>query len=187
MALPSEIEAVVSNKDAQLAFLIQFHFVSVTKRIWIGGFGTLRTLDGREWDGLGEIVSLDGLAGPLSGNAPAGKITASGVSPDLLPKAVNERSEYQQQPVSFYLQAFQGQAKSGMPCPIGLRIMTTIEVSRTLDTRSLSINHESPYVGRNNPANGFYTDRDQQTRYPGDRFCERTPFLLFKQERWPDY
>ncbi|MDB6085551.1 MAG: hypothetical protein JWN43_3432 [Gammaproteobacteria bacterium] len=186
MSLGLAVDAIVSSRTAECAFLIKFDFLTVTKRGW-PSFGKLRTHDGNEWDGLGEVISIDGLSGPLSGSAPAGKITASGVSPDLLPKALNERSEYQQRPVSIFFQAFQNRIPVGSPCPIGLRIMTTIEINRTGDTRSLSINHESPYVGRNNPPNGYYTDRDQQTRYPGDRFCERTPFLLFKQERWPDY
>lgn len=168
------------------AFLVKFDFASATKRVWTG-FGRLRTLDGHLWDGIGELLSIDGLQGPLSGSAPAGKVTASGVSPDLLPIALGEQEEYTRRPIAIYFQAFQNRALVGNPLPLLLRIMTTIEISRTGETRSLSINHESPYVGRNNPANGWYSDRDQQSRYPGDRFCERTPFLLFKQERWPDY
>jgi hypothetical protein len=186
MSLPDPVQTVIGGTKAECAFLIMFSFLTTVKRVWTG-FGKLRTLDGNLWDGLGEVISIDGLAGPLSGSAPAGKITASGVSPDLLPVALNEQSEYRQRPVSIFFQAFEGRALVGNPCPLLLRIMTSIEINRTGDTRSLSINHESPYVGRNNPANGYYSDRDQQTRYPGDRFCERTPFLLFKQERWPDY
>lgn len=186
MALPSDVTAIVGGANAECGFLIKFNFLSETKRVW-SGFGRLRTLDGNLWDGLGEMVGIDGLTGPLSGSAPAGKVTASGVSPDLLPIALGEEQEYKQRPVSIFFQAFQDRVPVNNPCPLLLRIMTTIEINRTGDTRALSINHESPYIGRNNPANGWYSDRDQQTRFPGDLFCERTPFLFFKQERWPDY
>lgn len=186
MSLPSEVSSVIGAASVGGLFLIKFDFASGLKRVHTG-FGRLKTLDGYLWDGLGEIVSIDGLQGPLSGNAPAGKVTASGVSPDLVPIALGERDEYQGRPVSILFQAFSDRELVGNPCPLLLRIMTTIEINRTSTTRQIAINHESPYVGRNNPANGWYTDRDQQTRYPGDRFCERTPFLLFKQERWPDY
>lgn len=186
MALPSEVQAVVGSVTAECVFLIRFDFLSETKRVWTG-FGKLRTLDGNLWDGLGEVIGIDGLTGPLSGSAPSGKVTASGVSPDLIPIALNEQSEYKQRPVSILLQAFANRAPVGNPCPLLLRIMTTIEINRTGDTRSLSVNHESPYVGRNNPANGYYSDRDQQARYPGDRFCERAPSLLFKTDGWPQY
>lgn len=186
MALPDNIKAVVGSASAGCAFLIKLDFRSQTKRVWTG-FGRLRTLDGNLWDGLGELVSIDGLAGPLSGAAPAGKLTVSGVSPDIVPVALSEQDEYERRPVAIFFQAFSDRALVGNPLPLLLRIMTTVEINRTGDTRAISVNHESPYVGRNNPANGWYSDRDQQARYPGDLFCERTPFLLYKQERWPDY
>lgn len=186
MALPADISAVVSSRDPGIGILIKFDFLSVTKRVWTG-FGRLPTLDGSSWDGLGEIVTIDGLGGSLSGTASSGKLSVSGVSPDLLPKAIGERVEFMQRPVSLFLQAFQNRALVGLPCPLALRIMTSMEITRTADTRTISINHESPYIGRNNPAHGYYSDRDQQARFAGDRFCERVPFLLFKRETWPSY
>ncbi len=186
MTLPTEVATVVGSGVAAHAFLIKFDFLSETKRVWTG-FGKLRTLDNQEWDGIGDLVAISGLTGMRSGTAPAGKITASGVSPDLLPIALGEIDEYQGRPVAIFFQAFSDRTMVHNPCPLLLRIMTNISIDRTGDTRSLSINHESPYVGRNNPANGWYSDRDQQSRHPGDRFCERAPFLFFKQERWPDY
>jgi hypothetical protein len=186
MSVPSDVAAVLSSRDPQVGFLIKLDFVSATKRVWTG-FGRLRTLDGNLWDGLGEMVAIDGIANAMSTAATAGKLTVSGVSPDLLPKAIGEESEFLQRPVSIFLQAARGGALIGNPCPLALRLMTSMEVSRQGATRSISINHESPYIGRRNPPNGNYTDRDQQRRFPGDRACERTPTLLYKNERWPDY
>jgi hypothetical protein len=186
MALPDDVAAAVGARDAGWALLVQFAFLSEVKRVWTG-FGDLRTPDGRVWSGLGEVIGVDGLQGPLSGSAPAGKVTVSGVSPSLVPIALSELDEYTGRPVAFFFAVFANRSLIGGANPLGLRIMTTLQIDRTGETRTMSINHESPYVGRNNPANGWYTDRDQQSRYHGDRFCERTPFLLFKQERWPDY
>lgn len=186
MSFGPAVDAILGSGKVEYAFLLKFDFVSKTRRVWTG-FGTLRTLDGNEWEGLGEILSIEGLSGPLSGSAPAGRLSISGCSPDILAKAKNERGEYKQRPVSIYFQAFQNRIPVSNPCILGLRIMTSMEITHTGATRTISVNHESPYVGRNNPSFGYYTDRDQQSRYDGDRFCERTPFLLFKQERWPDY
>lgn len=187
MSLPLDVAAVVSSRDPGIAILIKFDFASATKRVWTG-FGKLPTLDGMSWDGLGEAVSIGGLGGgALSGQAPSGKLGVSGVSPDLLPKAIGERAEFMQRPVSLFLQVFQNRALVGNPCPLALRIMTSMEITRDAATRTISINHESPYIGRNNPAHGYYSDRDQQARFSGDRFCERVPFLLFKRETWPSY
>lgn len=186
MSLPPDVAGVVSSRDPGIAILIRFDFVSELKRVFTG-FGRLKTLDGQVWDGIGDVVAIDGLAGGLSGAASTGTMTVSGVSADLLSKAIGEKSQFIQRPVSFYLQTAQNGALVGRPCALGLRIMTSMEVSRTANQRTISISHESPYIGRNNPAYGTYADRDQQSRFAGDRFCERVPFLLFKQERWPSY
>lgn len=188
MSLPPDISAMIGARKSGLgiAWLIKFDFTSVTKRVWTG-FGDLKTLDVNIWSGLGEVVSIDGLSQLSNAAATSGTLTVSGVSPDLLAKAIGEEQEFLQQPVSFYLQAFQGRAVAFDACPLGTRIMTGMQISRTGDTRSIAITHESPYIGRNVGASGFYTDQDQQRRFPGDRACERTPYLVFKRESWPAY
>jgi hypothetical protein len=186
MALPAEIAALVAKREAPCAFLVRFHFVSGIVRVWTG-FGPLRTLDGQIWSGLGELGTIDGLTTAFNGTAPAGRLTVSGVDAGLMSVAVGETDDFEGQPVGIFLQAFDGRALSGMPCAIAVRLMMSLEVSRSVGNRTLSITHETPYTGRNRPAGGFYSDRDQQKRWPGDSFCERTPLLLFASRRWPDY
>lgn len=187
MPLPTALATAVSSRDCAIGFLIRFDFLTQTSFVWTG-FGTLITSDGARWLGLGELISIDAVGGAFSGQASSGSLTLSGVSPTLLPTAINQTSEYKQRPVAIFFQAFNAdRSLIGAPCPLALRIMTSMSIGRTGDTRSLTVNHESPYVGRNNPANGWYSDRDQQRRFPGDRACERTAFLPFKQERWPSY
>jgi hypothetical protein len=186
MPLPPEIAALVGSREAPCAFLVRFHFVSGIKRVW-AGFGALTTLDGQVWSGLGELGSIDGLSTALNATAPSGRLTVSGVDASLLSIAVGETDDFAGRPVAIFLQAFNGRSLSGNPCAIAVRLMTALEVTRTADARSLSISHETPYTGRNRPAGGFYSDRDQQKRYPGDTFCERTPLLIFQSRLWPDY
>jgi hypothetical protein len=186
MSLPSDVGAVITSRDPALAFLIKFDFVSITKRVWTG-FGKLKTLDGNLWDGLGEVISIDGLSQLSSTAATAGRLSVSGVSPTLLPTAIGEAPEYLERPVSFFLQGFKDRRFVSNPCALALRIITGMEISRDGATRTIAITHESPYIGRNNGANGYYTDQDQQRRFPGDRACERTPYLAFKRDAWPDY
>jgi hypothetical protein len=186
MAFPTAVNDVIASRDPAVAFLIKFNFVSATKRVWTG-FGPLKTLDGNLWGGLGEVVSIEGLAQLSSTAATAGRLTVSGVSPSLLATAIGEEPEYLQRPVSIFLQGFKDRRLVSNPCALALRIMTGMEVSRDGDTRSIAIIHESPYIGRNNGANGYYTDQDQQREFPGDRACERTPYLVFKREAFPNY
>lgn len=186
MSLPAEAAVTIVKREAPVAFLVELAFVSATKRVWTG-FGKLRSSDAREWDGLGELISIDGLGGALSGNAPAGKLTISGVSAAVLDKAIGEAAEFKDRPVAFYLQPFQNRALYGAPVPYGMRIMKNMEVTRSAGIRTIAINHEGPYAGRRRPAAGWYSDRDQQKRFAGDLACQRTPFLLFQQEVWPHY
>jgi hypothetical protein len=186
MSLPAEAAATVVARESANAFLLEFAFVSARMRVWTG-FGKLRTSDAREWDGLGEIISIDGLNLGLGTTASAGRIVASGVSSGVLDRARGEVGEFVLRPLIIYLQPFLNRAVYGAPVTLAQRLMTSMEVSRDGEHRTIAINHEGPYTGRRRPAGGRYSDRDQQLRYPGDKFCERDAFLLFKQEVWPHY
>lgn len=187
MSLPEEAGAAVSSRDTGLAFLIKADFASGSKRVWTG-FGNLVTPDGQQWQGAGELLSIDGLSAALNGAAPAGTIGLSGLTQvGYVALAKSDPSEYLQRPISVFLQPFMNRALFGPICPIAFRIMTSMDVTRNAGTRTIKINHESPYVVRNNPANGWYSDRDQQSRHPGDRFCERVYMTLNKIDAWPDY
>lgn len=185
MSLPAEATAVAFSRDATAPLLIELVFVSQTMRVWTG-FGKMRTLDGREWDGVGELGSIDGVSPSFSASAPAGKITVSGVSPRVVASAMNA-TEYRDRPLAVYMQPFLLRAPYGQPVPIALRVMKSLEFSRDARTRTIAINHEGPYVGRRRPPAGWYSDADQQKRHPGDQFCERVPYLKFKKDLWPHY
>lgn len=186
MALSAEASEVIVARESAVAFLIELSFVSETKRIWTG-FGPLTTSDARVWDGIGELARIEGLSQGIGTSAPAGKIVASGVSPLILSTAIGEVAEFKDRAIAIYMQPFLDRAVYGAPVTIALRIMKNMEISRDAGTRTIAINHEGPYTGRRRPAAGWYSDRDQQKRFPGDKACERTPWLLFKQEKWPDY
>lgn len=187
MALDPSVASHVSAPRAPCSFLIRFDFKSETKRVWLG-FGKLRTLDGNLWDGLGEIGSIEGLTGLADVTAPAGKLVASGVSPDILAIARGEVDDFTNRTVGIFLQAFDANGQCiSLPVPLALRIMTTMEVSRDANTRTIAINHEGPYTGRGRPPGGYYSHADQQFRFPGDMAFEFTPFMLNKTIAWPAY
>jgi len=185
MSLPTEAAATVLSANAVAAILIKLEFVSATKRVWTG-FGKLKTLDTSEWDGLGEVIGIDGIAPAFSASAPAGRIVASGVSSAVLAAAV-DATDYRDQPITIYLQPFQGRALYGNPVPIRFGIMKSLEITRNAGTRTIAVNYEGPYTGRRRPPAGWYSDSDQQKRHPGDKFCERVPYLQFKKDQWPHY
>lgn len=185
MAVPSQATEVVTASVAPVAFLLEFVFDSETMRVWTG-YGRFKSTDDRLWDGVGKLARIEGLSQGLSTSAPAGKVIASGVDADTWNAAVNA-TEYLDRPLNIYLQPFLNRAAYGAPVPIALRIMKNMEISRDAGTRTIAVTHEGPYTGRRRPVAGWYSDRDQQRRFTGDQFCERTQFLLFQQERWPHY
>ncbi len=185
MSLGTEADAAIVAREAPPAFLLEFVFVSETKRAW-SGFGKLRTSDAKEWDGVGEVASIQGLSAGLGTSAPAGQIIASGVSSTVLNAAVTA-SEYKDRPLLIYFQPFVNRTLSGAPVPLALRFMKNLEITRNAGLRTITVNHEGPYTGRRRPPAGWYSFHDQQKRHSGDLFCERVFDLLFKQERFPDY
>lgn len=189
MSLPTEATDVIVSREATAALLVELVFNNgsppETKRLW-NGFGKLKTLDAKEWDGLGELLSIDGLSPSFSASAPASRVGVSGVSTDVLAAAV-DATLYRDQPLIIYLQPFQDRALYGNPIPIALRFMKSLELTRDAGTRTISVNCEGPYTGRRRPPAAWYSNSDQDKRHPGDKFCERVPYLLFKKDQWPHY
>lgn len=185
MSVPLELAATIVSREAPIKALLELDLLSGPKRVW-AGFGKLQTIDGRQWDGIGDLGSIDAITQSFSASAPAGRITVSGVSPAVIAAAANA-TEYKDRLIRVYLQAFQGRALYGDPASLAMRVMKSLEISRDAGVRSVAVTHESPYFRRRSPPAAWYSDRDQQKRHPGDRFCERVPFLLFKRDDWPHY
>jgi hypothetical protein len=185
MSLPAEAAATVLSEEAVAAWLLEFAFESETTRVWLG-FGKLKTLDGREWEGKGELISIGTLEPCFSVSASPGTVTASGVSPVMMAKAL-AASEYRDRPLIIYLQPFQGRTLYGNPVPLASRFMKQLGFTRDEATLQIALEHEGPFTGRRRPAAGSYSDADQRKRHPGDRFCERTPYYRFARSQWPHY
>lgn len=183
--LTDEADEVIVEREVTAPWLFELAFDSETKRIW-NGFGRLKTLDGREWDGVGELVGIDAISPSFSGSAPPGRVSISGVTDEAIARAMNA-TEYRDRLLTIYVQPFQGMTLYGNPVPISTRVMKSLPITRDENTRTIAVEHEGPYTGRHRPAAGWYSDRDQKKRHPGDRFCEWVWILLFQKDKWPYY
>ena len=92
------------------------------------------------------------------------------------------------------LQLFDGAwAAEGAPMAVYIGVMMPPRVTRQAATetsgatRTLVLPTENAFFARGRPAAGRYTDREQQTRFPGDRFCEYTAQLVNHTINWPNY
>jgi len=163
--------------------------------IW-NGFGT-RTFAGRTYLGAGDLGQIDGLEEARLPVSHQVTFTLSGVpdSPaDILAKVLEATDIVQGRLAVVSLQLFDGAwAAAGAPIPIYFGVMMPPRVTREAATettgarRTLVLPTENLFFGRGRPAAGRYTDREQQTRYPDDRFCEYTAQLVNMTINWPDY
>lgn len=163
--------------------------------VW-NGFGN-QVFGGKTYLGCGDLGSIEGLEEARNPVSHQVTLTLSGVpdSPaDILAKALEAADIVQGRLAIVSLQLFDGawQPVSG-PIPIYFGIMQPPRVMREAATelagarRTLILPTENLFFGRGRPPAGRYTDREQQTRYPGDRFCEYVAQLVNQTISWPDY
>jgi hypothetical protein len=89
---PSARALDLQGNTVRCDLLVMFDFASGAMRLW-QGFGTLDTLDGHSWDGIGELGQIGDLESTLAGDAPQATFTLSGVNPAILHEAMNTSAE----------------------------------------------------------------------------------------------
>lgn len=191
---PSQI-ATLSESTVRLDLLAEFQFQSETIRVWNGN--TKLTAGGHDWQPMYGAGTIEGLA--MSGGTVSETVsfTLNGLpdqSADFLAKALEETPDVVQQLVIVFLQLF-GDDWQPVGTPIGLfwGFMQPPGINRSPaqdesgSTQSITLTAENAFFNRSRPPFGRFTDRDQQTRYPGDRFFQFVPQLLFKNIVYPDW
>lgn len=184
--------ATLAGTTVRVGLLIQANFRSAITRVWNG----VTTLDvnGAEWKPMGDYISVDGLG--FSGEPVSRQvtITLNGQDTALMAKAIADSDEADQQPLTVFMQLFDEDWQPvGLPIPVFYGLMQAPRVDRTSATQTdgpvqtISLAVENVFYNRSRPANGRYTDRDQQRRSPGDLIANFVASLTFKSLRWPDF
>ncbi|PZQ18957.1 MAG: hypothetical protein DI565_00705 [Ancylobacter novellus] len=190
MNFSEAIAAQLAGETIRRGLLVEFDFASGVKRVW-NGEGALQTSDGKIWEGLFGLGSVSGLAQAINGSAPEILLSVSGVDPDFANRVKGESAEYLNRAVIVFSQFFDESWQTlDAPFAIVWAKMRGMKVRREVDddvvVRTVTIKAETPFgETKRRPRNGYCTDRDQQTRYPGDRGCERTPGLESKLIEFP--
>lgn len=191
MIFSEAAKAQMRGEVVRAALLTECRFLSGTKRLW-EGFGKVRTLDSHEWDGLAGLGSISGLGQSINGSAPSLVLTLSGVDPDFAAKAKGNSDDYYNRAVVIYLQFFtEAWACLDDPYPITLERMMNLTAKKEVDESGpihiVSVTCETPFATRRRPKFGFWTDRDQQQRFPGDLGLERVAGIDQKVITFPDF
>jgi hypothetical protein len=192
--------AALARGTVRVGTLVDFEFGGVPPDggpvyLW-NGFGT-RVFAGKTYWGAGDLGAIDGLEEARNPVSHQVTFSLSGVpdSPaDLLAKALEATDIVQGRLAIVSLQLFDGAWQPSFgPIPIYFGIMQPprVELQPATETqgaqRTLSLPTENLFFGRGRPAAGRYTDREQQMRFPGDRFLEYTAMLVNQTLNWPDY
>lgn len=179
MSLPTVIQTLLEGRTVRVAHLVEFGFCTQVRRLWNGSY-TLTT-GGHEWFGLRKLGSIDGLDDEGVMQASQLKFTVSGVDARFLSLAIGEdKSEYIGRMVFVFMQFFdEDWQKLDEPVARAAGIMDGIEISRQRAgdgwQRIATITAENIFYARGLPPAGYFTNRDQQIRHPGDRGLDKIP------------
>ncbi len=185
----------MSQNDVRAEFMFELQFVSETAYVWNGHYEL--TSGGHTWMPMHGIGTVEGLG--LSNDAQSESITMTiaglpDQQPDILALALSQSTEANQQLVKVYIQFFDTEWQPvGNPIMMWFGFMQPPKVSRTIpnmlegSTQSITVTAENAFFNRSRPPYGRNTDRDQQSRYPGDKFFQFTPSLKSKTFTYPDY
>lgn len=192
-----EQAAALAQTTVRLGTLVDLDFEDAPKHLW-NGHGRLDVGE-IEYEGLAGLGSIEGLG---YANDPASKVitlTLSGTNDVPLPDSIlalalaeQDKIEGRVAVISFVLFDADWQLLTTPIEPI-FGIMQRPKVTRTPilgedgGQQLVSLPVENLFYGRARPPAGRYTDRDQQTRYPGDRFFSFVASLMNKRIVWPDF
>lgn len=187
--------AALSASTVRIAPLVEMEFTSGTTRVWNGEYDL--TSGGKTWLPMYGTGSIDGLGLNPSGQSESVTLTLSGIPDtdlDILGKVLDDTPEVTQRSVRIYLQLFDSDWQPvGAPIAVWWGFLMPPKVARspmqdgTGSTQTVTIDAENAFFNRSRPPSGRYTDRDQQSRSPGDKFFQYTSSLLFKTFKYPDF
>jgi hypothetical protein len=188
--------ARLSAGVVRMATLVEFMFLneadaSLPIRLW-NGTGLL-TAGGHTWDGFAGLGSISGLEETRGAVSQQATFTLSGVAADIAAAALQESDKVQGRDANVYLQFFDADWQVvGSPVPVWAGQMQPPRITRTSiaddggAARTVNLPAENVFFKRSRVPAGRYTDREQQSRHPGDKACSLTPTLPGRRIVWPN-
>lgn len=191
---PEQIEMLSSNAP-RVDLLVKMEFKSSTIYAWNGEYEII--IAGNTYLPMHGIAQIEGLGQITTAQSQEVTITLSGIptkTVDFLSLATQETPEANQQALTIYLQLFDNDwIPIGVPIGIWWGFMQPPEVSLSEQNeelgavQTLTLNAENAFFNKSRPRAGRYTDRDQQSRFPNDKFYQFASSLVNKTITYPDY
>lgn len=170
-------------------------------RLWLG-FGPFETtqpdvLDdsGAAYNGFGEIGSLPSLRQMINGAAQRVDFTVSGVTGEVLQIASGgdaQQVKGKRVSVGFAVMddtwSLLGSIKwiqNYTADYLTIQQLSPTDIGQSV-VRTVTLSAGTTMTGRRRPGLSYFTQQDQQARYPTDYFCERTPLYASGYGKtWP--
>ncbi|MGU3661116.1 hypothetical protein [Methylobacterium fujisawaense] len=161
-----------------------FDFASAPQRVH-SGFGPL-SAGGFVWQGMGGLGTVSDLESAVGGVAPLATFTLSGVGPEIANDVVNARTEVKGRDCFVYLQLYGPDLTPlGGLYTLYRGIMDRlIHTAADANTWTAQLTAETKFSRRGLPPFGNLTDRDQQTRYPGDNGLFDMAAMINRRRPW---
>ena len=171
-------------------------------RLWLG-FGNILPgvnaydLSGAQYVGFGEIKDVPVFKQLINGKAERVDFTISGVSGDILAIASGGDSQQvkgKRVSVGFGIMAADwtllGPVKWSANYTADYLGITQSPISdpKSPIVRTVTLSCGTLMTARRRPSLSYFSNQDQQARFPGDRFCERTPvYANGFNKTWPTF
>jgi hypothetical protein len=183
---PETIAAKLAEREVAAAYLTYAEFRDTPRRWW-NGFGTVR-LGGHDWLGTGELIAIEGLEQPIGTIAPKTTFTLSGIDPTTVQLVRQAAQRVKDRRITVYVQFWSVDDFQPLDTTYAIWSGKMDQLSYTATgatQRTVTLTAESVWVNRKRPPYGFFTDRDQASRFAGDRGLEQVVNLVNKTIRWP--
>lgn len=190
-----EIDALESDTQ-KIGILFRMATLPVI-RLWLG-IGDIRPgitiydAVNRPYSGLGQLIDVPALTQLINGVADRVTFHVSGVSAEVSAMASTEANLVKNKAVAVGMCLF-GQDWRQLGLPIWLWRGTADFVTRQQQStddgiiRVVELSVGSLFTSRRRRGLSYLTDHDQQTRHPGDKFCERTALMSQFEKVWPTF
>ena len=191
MTVRDDIIAISNDKlrSARIAadYLIFMDFLDAPRRVWTG-WGNLEA-EGHTWQGVGDLIGVSEIPASTSATAESVTLTLQGATAEMQELARASKTRVQDRQIIIYQQFFDVTPDDTDVQPWSPLMPAFAVYSGKMDRmaysaerdgdanyrRSIELTTYGLFTNRNAPANGRWTDSDQQRRYPGELGCSRMP------------
>lgn len=186
--LNATLAAAAAGRTPAFIILVEADFPDGFGRYWLGGTGIIQ-IDGHDWQGDANLTTVSAIGDGRNDSADMVEFGLSGVSPAVIALA-RQAGSVRGRDLTIYGQFLD----ENSPEPLDDKIVLKMLIMDTLgygaagpSQRSIRLTAETIWTARNTAAWAWYTDRDQQARFPDDMGMEFVPTLKFHKVAWPIY